>query len=190
MKEWLYLLGAMFVLSISLYSWLGYEIDRGYDNTAEGKNDYMIVLGAKVKPGGVPSLSLKNRLDVAAQYLTQYKHVTVIVSGGQGHDEDRTEASVMRDYLIQKGIEDYRIIEEDASTSTYENIKFSKQLLPDKTEAITIVSNDFHLRRATFLAAQLQLEADVLPAKTPASVQLKSRVRERAALLKTFLVKQ
>ncbi|WP_249646204.1 YdcF family protein, partial [Lysinibacillus sp. D3C2_S12] len=95
-----------------------------------GSADYMIILGAKVKPGGVPSLSLKSRLEVAVQYLTIYPHVKVIVSGGQGPDEDRTEASVMKDYLEPNGIEASRIIIEDQSTSTYENLVFSKELLP------------------------------------------------------------
>lgn len=188
MKIWWLVVSIVLVTCLALFIWLGMEIDSANDKIADGTHEVLIVLGAKVKPGGVPSLSLKNRLEVAADYLHKYPHVTVIVSGGQGHDEDRTEASVMRDYLIDKGIEANRIIEEDASTSTYENLKFSKELLAQDVTNITIVSNDFHLRRASFLAEQLGLEADVLPAKTPASVNLKSRLRERAALLKTFIL--
>lgn len=174
---------------VTLYIWLGYEIEKGQQVIANGDNDYVIILGAKVKQGGVPSLSLKNRLDVAATYLKEHQHVMVIVSGGQGHDEDRTEASVMYDYLIEKGIAAERILLEEQSTSTYENILFSKALLPQNTHTITIISNDFHLRRAIYIAKTLELEADAIAAKTPASVRLKSNIRERLALLKAFIFK-
>lgn len=189
MKKMTIIITSFLIAGVALYIWLGYEMQKAQKNIAQGEHEYVVVLGAKVKPGGVPSLSLKNRLDVAAVYLKEHPHVTAIVTGGQGHDEDRTEASVMRDYLQQQGIETTRIIEEDQSTSTYENLLFAKELLPEGTTGITIISNDFHLRRATFLAAELGLQSDVLPAKTPASVKVKSHVRERAALLKTFLLK-
>lgn len=190
MKKIKILLTSLILAAIALFVWLGYEIKSGQQQVANGSHQYAIVLGAKVKPGGVPSLSLKNRLDVAASYLTEHPNVTVIVSGGQGKDEDRTEASVMRDYLLERGIAQARIITEEQSTSTYENLLFSKKLLPPDTAAITIISNDFHLRRASFLAAELGLQSDVLAAKTPVSVELQSNLRERAALLKTFLIKK
>jgi len=180
-KKWL-------VIAIVLYIWLGKEIERGVEAKADGSANYMIILGAKVKPGGVPSLSLKSRLEVAVPYLVKYPQVKVIVSGGQGPDEDRTEASVMREYLEQNGIDATRIIEEDQSTSTYENLVFSKELLPKETKKITIVSNDFHLKRAKYLAESLDFEVDVVSAKTPKSVEAKLKIRERAALLKTYIV--
>ncbi|QEA01252.1 YdcF family protein [Lysinibacillus fusiformis] len=178
----------LIVIAIVLYIWLGKEIERGVEENADGSANYMIILGAKVKPGGVPSLSLKSRLEVAVSYLVKYPQVKVIVSGGQGPDEDRTEASVMRDYLEQNGIDATRIVEEDQSTSTYENLVFSKELLPKETKKITIVSNDFHLKRAKYLAESLDFEVDVVSAKTPKSVEAKLKIRERAALLKTYIV--
>ncbi|WP_291754266.1 YdcF family protein [Lysinibacillus sp. UBA5990] len=189
MKKWLIRVGVvLIVIAIVLYIWLGKEIERGVEAKADGSANYMIILGAKVKPGGVPSLSLKSRLEVAVPYLVKYPQAKVIVSGGQGPDEDRTEASVMREYLEQNGIDATRIIEEDQSTSTYENLVFSKELLPKETKKITIVSNDFHLKRAKYLAESLDFEVDVVSAKTPKSVEAKLKIRERAALLKTYIV--
>jgi len=188
-KKWLIRVGVvLIVIAIVLYIWLGKEIERGVEAKADGSANYMIILGAKVKPGGVPSLSLKSRLEVAVPYLVKYPQAKVIVSGGQGPDEDRTEASVMREYLEQNGIDATRIIEEDQSTSTYENLVFSKELLPKETKKITIVSNDFHLKRAKYLAESLDFEVDVVSAKTPKSVEAKLKIRERAALLKTYIV--
>lgn len=190
MKKWIVVGFVVLTIPAIVYIWLGNEMDKATEKKADGSNDYAIILGAKVKPGGIPSLSLHYRLDVATDYLLQYPHVTAIVSGGQGADEDQTEASVMYDYLVQAGIDAKRILIEDNSTSTFENLKFSQQLLPENTNAITIISNDFHLKRATLLATKLGFDSDVIAAPTPKVVELKSRVRERAALLKTYLLGQ
>lgn len=188
MKIWL---GGSVVLLLLLsygYYFLGEEIEEGKRPKADGSNDYLIILGAKVKPSGIPSLSLRYRLDVAVDYLKQYEHVQVIVSGGQGDDEPATEASVMAQYLIEAGIDPTRIQLEENSTSTYENLSYSKDLLPEGINEITIVSNDFHLARARYLAKVVGLEADVIAAPTPKSVRTKSNIRERLALLKTYVV--
>jgi len=187
-KKWVIRLGViLFAISSVVYIWLGEEMKQGVQPAANGTATYMIVLGAKVKTGGIPSLSLKNRLEEAVKYLKKYPHVKVIVSGGKGEDEDRTEASVMLKYLQDNGIDANRIVVEDQSTSTYENLLFSKDLLPKGTKKITIVSNDFHLKRAKYLAESLGFEVDVVAAKTPKSVELKLTLRERAALLKTYV---
>ncbi len=188
MKKWVIRLGVILLAMGSVvYIWLGEEMKQGVQPAANGTATYMIVLGAKVKPGGIPSLSLKNRLEEAVKYLKKYPRVKVIVSGGKGEDEDRTEASVMLKYLQDNGIDTNRIIVEDQSTSTYENLLFSKELLPKETKKITIVSNDFHLKRAKYLAESLGFEVDVVAAKTPKSVELKLTLREKAALLKTYV---
>lgn len=191
MRKW-FLVGSslIIVLLIILYIWLGVKINQGTEPLANGQYDSLIILGAKVKPGGIPSLSLKNRLDISVDYLQKYPHVNVIVSGGMGPDEDRTEASVMFDYLVARGIEASRIQLEDASTSTYENLAFSMMLSDPPLQTATIVSNDFHLYRAKFLANQLHLEVDVLPATTPSVVEFQSRLRERAAILKAYLLRK
>lgn len=184
----LLVIAILLAISVSVYSWLGSEIRSGLEPVADGSNEYLIILGAKVKPGGILSLSLKNRMDTAIPYLQQHPKVKVIVSGGQGADEEQTEASAMYDYLVRSGIDDSRIIIEDRSTSTYQNLSFSKELLPGDVHELTIVSNDFHLRRATYLANTLGFEVDVIAAPTPKSVKLKSEIRERLALLKTYVM--
>ena len=189
-KRLLYILVGVGLVGVSVFSWLTYEIERGGKALADGSNDYVIILGAKVNAGGVPSLSLKSRLDIATGYLQANPHVIAIVSGGQGADEEQTEASFMAAYLINKGIVPERILLEEQSTSTFENLKFSKLLLPAEVDEITIISNDFHLRRATYLANSLGLKADVLAAATPKSVEFNMRFRERLALLKTYIVGQ
>lgn len=188
MKKWLIGCFIAFIVGIGIYIFLGWKINQYAVTTADGSNDTMVILGAKVKANGVPSLSLKNRLDVAIDYLNEYPHVQVVVTGGQGHDEDQTEASAMYTYLVSHGIDGERIILEELSTSTYENLLFTKKLLGDEWTHATIVSNDFHLARATYLASKLNIEIDTIAAPTPKVVEAKSRFRERLALLKTYVV--
>lgn len=188
MKKLIILATASVVIGVVFYVALGFDMKRGQKNVASGKHTYLIVLGAKVKPGGIPSLSLQYRLDVALDYLKENPHTKVIVSGGQGPDEEQTEASFMRDYLIANGIEKNRIITEEQSTSTYENLYYSFALLPETEQAVTIVSNDFHLRRATYIANELGYETDVIVASTPKSVEIKLNIRERLALLRTYIL--
>lgn len=178
----------MIVGGVGLYVWANALIEEGCEPKADGTNTYAIILGAKVKGNGVPSLALKYRLDAAVEYLKQYPHVQVIVSGGQGKDEPISEASFMYTYLVEAGIKENRILQEDASTSTYENLQFSKELLPEDETAVTIISSDFHLARAQLLAKSIGLKTDVIATKTPKVVEQKLRLREKLALMKTILV--
>jgi len=154
---------------------------------ANGKYKYVIVLGAKVKRGAIPSKALAFRLDAALNYAMQYPDVHIIVSGGQGPDEDATEASVMKRYLIDRGFPETQIISEDQSTSTYENLLYTKRIIGDDLKGLTIISSDYHLARAKMLAEELHIKCDVIPAKTPKSIEVKVRFRERFALLKSAI---
>ncbi|WP_234447639.1 YdcF family protein [Viridibacillus soli] len=160
----------------------------GLDSAADGSNDYALVLGAKVKHGAIPSKALAYRLDAALQYAQKYPHVTLIVSGGQGPDEDATEASVMQTYLVEYGLSADRIIIEEKATTTYENIVYSLDLIHDEVSSLTIISSDYHLERAKILADRLDLEVDVVAAKTPKIIEAKVRFRERFALVKSFIL--
>lgn len=186
LKRIIFALLFILIILVLIFYWLDYEMNAALKNEADGSNEYVVILGAKVKPGGIPSQSLKNRLDAAVDYLQKYPTVKAIVTGGQGADEDRTEASVMADYLIEHGIAEDRVLLEDQSTTTYENLMFAKKLLPENTASITIISNDFHLKRATILARKLGLKADVVAAPTPKVVNTKSRIRERLAIIKAY----
>ncbi|MGG0655245.1 YdcF family protein [Rummeliibacillus pycnus] len=154
---------------------------------ANGTYKYVIVLGAKVKKGAIPSKALAFRLDAALTYAKQYPYVYIVVSGGQGFDEDATEASVMKQYLIDRGFPVSQIIVEDKSTSTYENLLNTKKIIGEDLKGLTIVSSDYHLARAKMLAEELQIKCDVVPAKTPKSIEAKVRFRERFALLKSVI---
>ncbi|MBR3901033.1 MAG: YdcF family protein [Ruminococcus sp.] len=127
----------------------------------------VVVLGCQIN-GETPSRMLKCRLDAAYDYLSENNDVKVIVSGGQGSDEVTSEADVMRKYLLKRGIEDSRIFMEDKSTSTEENLRFSKEIIDKEglCGEITIVTDGFHQLRADILAKKQGIEARNISAST------------------------
>lgn len=116
--------------------------------------EYLIILGAHVN-GRVASDSLKRRIIKAEEYLKAHPQTKVIVSGGQGVGEEITEAECMQIYLWEHGIEKDRILEEAASTTTKENLAFSKGLFTPEIVKVGIVTNNFHLHRSCALARRL-----------------------------------
>lgn len=142
---------------------------------------YLIILGAKVN-GTEMSLALLYRANKALEYLKKNPTTKVVVTGGQGPGEEITEAEALQSYLLENGIESNRILIEDQSTSTYENLKFTRELYNIR-EAV-IVSNDFHLYRAIELAEKIGIRGFPLAAKTPEVVTFQLHIREYAALLK------
>ena len=127
----------------------------------------VVVLGCQIN-GETPSRMLKRRLDAAYDYLSENSDVKVIVSGGQGSDEVTSEADVMRKYLLKRGIEDSRIYMENKSTSTEENLRFSKEIIDKEglCGEITIVTDGFHQLRADILAKKQGIEARNISAST------------------------
>lgn len=118
--------------------------------------DYLIVLGARVQPDG-PSPALRRRLNATLDYLADNPGTMVIASGGQGPDEPTTEAACIRDALVAAGIAPERILMEERSTTTAENMRFSAKLLPDAEVDVGIVTNNFHVARALMLAEKAGL---------------------------------
>ena len=131
--------------------------------------DYVVVLGAKVRKDG-PSVSLRNRIDGAYEYLMEHPDTIAIVSGGKGGDEPITEAECMYNELVARGIDPARIWIEDKATSTWENLKFSLDLIEERTGTrptkIGLLSSEYHLFRASLFARDQGVEAVGIPAKT------------------------
>ena len=133
--------------------------------------DALIVLGAGLR-GDTVSKTLACRLNAAVWYYNENSDTVIVVSGGQGSDEPVSEAFAMRQYLILRGVSENSILLEDKSTSTAENFKFSKAMLDDYFNGgeytSAYVTNSFHCLRAGKYAKMAGLEADFLPAWTPA----------------------
>ena len=137
--------------------------------------DYVVVLGAKVRPTG-PSASLWDRIYAARDYLEAHPNATAIVSGGMGGDEPMAEAQCMFDELVALGIDPERIWMEDRATSTWENLHFSLDLIEEKTgqrpEKIGVLSSEYHLFRASLFTKACGVEFVGIPARTSRITQM------------------
>ena len=162
----------------------------GGDAAAAAEADYAVVLGAKVN-GTTPSRALRARLDAALRFMELNESSPVIVCGGQGPDEGISEAQAMYDYLAAHGADMTRVCMEDRSTTTRENLINAKAIasslgLGDGTACI--ISSEFHLCRAQFIARSLGIDACALGSRTtPYPYKLFYSFREVPALLKALV---
>ena len=126
---------------------------------AEGEDnlEYIIVLGAHVR-GTTPSAALRWRITRAYEYLTENPNTIAILSGGQGSGEEISEAECMRRELTALGIPESRLILEDNSTSTAENMEFSFRIIGDLSASVGIVTNNFHVWRSLRTARAIGAE--------------------------------
>ena len=162
----------------------------GISDTADYREDALIVLGAGLY-GDRVSLPLKYRLDEAYLYFTKNKNVLIIVSGGQGPGETVPEGFAMKKYLVSKGIPEDRIIEENHSTSTYENFYNSKKILDtkfNKEYSVVFATNSFHIFRAKKIAETVGFTPNFVGAKIQWYSILANYLRECAAVLKYFIL--
>lgn len=160
------------------------------DAYPEEKADYVIVLGAQVR-GTFITRSLQYRLDAALEYYEENPDCKIVVSGGQGEGEDISEAQAMFGYLVERGVPAEKIILEDRSTSTNENLRFSYELIKEdggEDVHIVICSNDFHIFRALELAENVGIDAEGLASKSDSILHLNYMVRDSVALLKEWML--
>lgn len=151
--------------------------------------EYLVVLGAKVR-GKTITKSLKKRLDAAYDYLVQNPDTLVICTGGQGPGEKITEAEAMKKYLVQIGIKEDRIIMEDKSTSTYENLKFAFDIIGDENAKIAVVTNNFHVYRGMYVAKSVGFkDVQGIAGKSDQRLLLNYMVREGLALAKELVIR-
>ena len=139
---------------------------RAASNAPDGAAT-LVVLGCQVI-GKSPSLMLGERLNAAYNYLIENPEARCIVSGGQGADEQISEAECMFNYLVSKGISPDRIYKEDQSTSTKENLLFSQQIIEKYglNRNIAIATNEFHEYRAGLIANELGIKSKAVSAGT------------------------
>lgn len=135
-----------------------YESSDSTETTAE----YAIVLGAGVN-GTEPSHTLLTRLEAALEYLETHPDTKCVLSGGQGPNEEITEAECMYNWLVDKGIDPSRLFKEERSSRTAENVAFSYEIIcadagREVTE-IAIITNNFHTMRARMIASDNGIEA-------------------------------
>lgn len=158
----------------------------------------VIVLGAGLKDGGqIPPL-LANRLDrgrsvyetLASPGTAEAPDPLLIVSGGKGSDERVSEAAAMAAYLTERGFPADRLVLEDRSRSTDENLTFSKAIIDERRPGArcVIVTSSFHAFRAAIIARRLGINGQVTGAPTAAYYWPAAMLREFAAVFLSYWV--
>ena len=168
------------LFSISLAVFIFFECNIFISMNAVPKDDleYVIVLGAGVN-GETPSIPLVKRIDEGYDYMVKNPDTILIASGGKGFMEDISEAECIKRELVKKGLSEDRIILEDRSTSTIENLKYSLEIIGDPDAEVGIITNSFHEYRAGLIAEKAGFEnASSVPAITLFPVGIHYMVRE------------
>lgn len=153
--------------------------------------DSILVLGAGLLHGNQISASLQYRLDKAVEIHKKTLEHMIIVSGGQGRDETISEAAAMKAYLISQGIEESLILMEDQSTNTHENFQYSKKVMEEHgitSLHITLITNGFHMHRASYLGKLAGFEIERAPAKGLWTLELCSYTREFFGTMRAYIL--
>lgn len=132
--------------------------------------DAVLLLGLKLNPDGTPTEELQGRIQKAAGFMTEKSVSLVIPCGGQTEGTPLSEAAVMALELEKLGIAPEQILPEDASLFTVENIQNAKALLKKRgvtNPRVLLVTSDYHMFRAAFMARSMGFKVKRCPSKTP-----------------------
>ena len=202
-RHWLTALLVLILAGVLAFGALEFVIWRGSQGrTAQSVDgpEVMVVFGCQVRKDG-PSILLRDRLDTALAYLEGHPETRVVVTGGKGDDEHQSEAQAMYDYLTARGVSGAKILMEDKSRNTHQNIQYTLDLMnsgpfwdsivtPDQCGYV-LVSSDFHLSRILMLWQRATGRLDngsTLPAPVShAPSRVHMFFREPLALVKSFL---
>ncbi len=163
----------------------------------ETDKDFIIILGCGIRKDGAPTPLLRGRIDRAVSFYEKQKaevgkELVFITSGGKGPDEVVPESASMKRYLIDRGIPEERIIEEDRSTSTYENMKNSKEIIMkiDPGAKIAFSTTNYHVFRSGLFARRVKMRAVGMGSKSKWYFWPNAAVREFVGLLTKHRLKQ
>ncbi len=152
--------------------------------------DYIIILGCQIRKDGTPTPLLKSRIDRAIEFSKMQKEntgkeITFIASGGKGADEIISESECIKNYLVEKGIAEDKILMESNSKNTYENIKFSWDIIDKRTEnaKVAFSTTNYHVYRAGIIATEQERSVEGIGAKTKSYFSINAFIREFVATI-------
>ena len=181
------LCGAWFFLSFTallLYSWLYRSLPR------KRQYDFIVIHGAGLNGTDLTPL-LRGRVDRAYDlWVKQDKEGVFVPSGGRGADEEISEAEAMARYLRSRGVPDSAIVLEDRSTTTWENLTYSRDLITRLSSATperaALVTSDYHVFRTAMYARAVGFNADGLGSKTASYYFPTAFIREFIAISRRY----
>lgn len=188
MKHINFILCGFFWMAMMIFLFIeGVLVYKGNKYPAQNA-EYAIVLGAQVR-GSVPSKTLYMRIKAAYTYLDKNPSTKVICSGGKGTGENLSEAFAMKKELVSMGIDESRILLEDKSTNTVENLKNSMKIIGNSNTSVVIITSNFHCYRAYKLAEKIGYQnVSTYNANEFMVTTLQYYVREFFALSKDYIL--
>lgn len=163
----------------------------------EPDKDFIIILGCGIRRDGTPSPILRGRIDRALAFAEKQREATgkapiFVTSGGRGPDEVCSESAAMKRYLLEKGVPEERILEEDRSTDTLENMKFSKEKIwaVNPRGKVAFSTTNYHVFRGGLKARRVKMRAVGMGARTKWYFWPNAAVREFVGLLTEHRGKQ
>ena len=160
--------------------------DICYKTRKKPEREYVVALGCGIRKDGTVTPLLQSRLDAAIKaYEEGGRQAKIIVSGGQGADEVVPEARAMADYLLSRGIPETDVLLEAKSTTTEENLRFSRAIIEERggAEHLTIATSDYHCLRAAMYARRLGINANCVGGHTASFFYPAAFFREYIALI-------
>ena len=154
--------------------------------------DFIVIHGSMIRKDGTLTKLLQSRADRALEFAAMQKEATgrdiiFVPSGGKGSDEVIAEAEAIRRYLNEKGVPDDRILVEDRSTNTEENLEFSAKLIREREDGadakIAFSTTNYHVFRAGLLATAQGLSLEGIGSRTKRYFWINAFVREFIATL-------
>ncbi|MGB9781161.1 YdcF family protein [Caldanaerobacter sp.] len=189
MSRFLKLVVVLIFALVSIIAILAYQIISFGFTEKPKKADAIIVLGCAVY-GDTPSPFFKERLEEALKLYKRGCGRYIIISGGKGPGESISEAEAGKRHLLEKGVASKNILLDDKSFSTYENLLFSKEIMEKNSlKTAIIVSNKFHLKRASVIAKRIGIDASFsgVFVKEYVGDEVYGFLREVPALFYTYL---
>ncbi len=177
---------AAVVAFVSLFAYMVHYMN--YRSGADSDAETVIVLGCKVD-GSVPSLQLSRRCAAAAAFMKEKPDTVAVLSGGQGPDEEISEAECMKRLLMEAGIDESRLYLEDQSTNTRENLSNSLEIIKRNSlsHSVLVVTSEYHQCRAMLICRDLGLDYHSKSARTSAYTFLTFVTRDMLGVVKELI---
>lgn len=158
---------------------------------------HIIILGCGIRKDGTPTPLLAGRIDRALQFYKEQiektgKAPVFVTSGGQGPNEVTSESAAMTGYLLKKGVPAEHILQEDRSTSTYENMLYSKKVIEEAggSGKTAFATTNYHVFRSGLMARRVKMRAVGMGARTRWYFWPNAAVREFVGILTEHRLKQ
>jgi uncharacterized SAM-binding protein YcdF (DUF218 family) len=166
MKKFIQPISTILIVSIIIYLSLAFVVGNRAEIDTKKRSDVILILGARSYIDKKYNPCLEARVAHAVDLYKQGYASKIIVSGGNDIEDNVNEAETMKEIAIEKGVKTSDVLMEKSATSTYENFLFSQEIITtNKLKSVIIVTEPFHMPRASLIADKLQYTYTISPTR-------------------------